>query len=79
MKKYNIGDRFKWKEGQCVTNEFKNDIYELDYDKERECYFVKTIYSDNEDYGYFVGDDYYPRLTYDEICEIIDEDLIKIN
>lgn len=74
MKKYKVGDKFVWKEGRCCIDFYKNDEYELRYDEKNNTYLLATVYTDCEDY-----DEFQVNKTYEEICDIIDEDLDLIN
>lgn len=74
MGKYEIGDKFMWREECLFTEAYKNDIYELRYDEEDHIYYVATIYSDNEDDMPFIRNEN-GNLSYEEICMIIDEEL----
>ena len=74
MSKYEIGDKFMWKEECLYTKAYRNDIYELRYDEEDHIYYVATIYSDNkDDMPYLRNEGGY--FSYEEICMIIDEEL----
>ena len=71
MYNYKIGDKFKWKEGECCIESFLNDVYEL-AQRENGDYYVKTIYSEYNDY------EDWDENSYEEICKHIDRDLEKI-
>ena len=74
MGRYEIGDKFMWKEECLYTKAYRNDIYELRYDEEDHIYYVATIYSDNgDDMPYLKNEGGY--FSYEEICMIIDEEL----
>lgn len=74
MGKYEIGDKFMWREECLCIEKYRNDIYELRYDEEDHIYYVATIHSDYEDdMPYIRNED--GDLSYEEICMIIDEDL----
>ena len=75
MKKYKVGDKFKWKEGKCFEEDYSDDIYEL-AQKENGDYYVKTIYSFYNDYDDWTDNRY--GDSYEEICKHIDRDLEKI-
>lgn len=72
MYNYKVGDKFKWKEGRCFEEDYKNDIYEL-AQREDGDYYVKTIYSWYNDY-----EDWTDNKSYEEICEKIEKNLKKI-
>lgn len=72
--KYKVGDKFVWKEGRCYIDFYKNDEYELRYDEKNDTYSLTTVYSDCGDY-----DEFQVNKTYEEICDLIDEDLDLIN
>ena len=75
MKKYKVGDKFKWKEGCCFIEDYSDDIYEL-AQKDNGDYYVKTIYSF---YNYYKDwDDNRYGNSYEEVCEKIDRNLEKI-
>ena len=73
MGRYEIGDKFMWKEECLYTKAYRNDIYELRYDEEDHIYYVATIYSDNEDDMPYLRNE--GGFSYEEICMMIDEDL----
>ena len=76
--KYEIGDKFMWREECLYIEEYRNDVYELRYDEEDHIYYVATIYSDDEDYTPYIGNEY-SDLSYEEICMMIDKDLKLIS
>lgn len=75
MYNYKVGDKFKWRENACFIKEFLNDIYEL-AQKENGDYYVKTVYSKENDYMDWDSNRY--GVSYEKICERIHYDLIKI-
>ena len=75
MYNYKVGDRFRWKEGKCFTEDYSDDIYEL-AQKDNGDYYVKTIYSFYNDYEDWTDNRY--GDSYEDICERIDKDLEKI-
>ena len=78
MNRYEIGDKFMWRE-ECLNIEaYRNDIYELRYDEEDHIYYVATVYSDVEDDMPYIGNEDCD-LSYEEICMMIDEDLELIS
>ena len=72
MYNYKVGDKFKWKEDKCFVKDYSDDIYEL-AQKDNGDYYVKTIYSFYNDY-----EDWADNNSYEDLCEIIDKDLEKI-
>ena len=42
MKKYKVGDKFRWKKGRCFNEYYLNDIYELAQRKDGD-YYVTTF------------------------------------
>lgn len=78
MSRYEIGDKFMWRE-ECLSIEaYRNDVYQLKYDEEDHIYYVATIYSDDDDYEPYIGNED-GDLSYEEICMMIDEDLELIS
>ena len=74
MGRYEIGDKFMWREECLAIETYRNDVYELRYDEEDHIYYVATIYSDNgDDMPYLKNEGGY--FSYEEICMIIDEEL----
>ena len=74
MGRYEIGDKFMWREECLYIKAYRNDIYELRYDEEDHIYYVATIYSDDEDDMPYLGNED-GDFSYEEICMMIDEDL----
>ena len=75
MKKYKVGDKFKWKECKCFMEDYSDDIYELAQNDNGD-YYVKTIYSFYNDYEDWTDNRY--GNSYEDICERIDKELEKI-
>ena len=73
MYDYKIGDKFRWRKEACFVKEFLNDVYEL-AKRDGGDYYVKTIYSEENDYK-----DWDDNNSYEEICKDIDRDLEKID
>lgn len=77
MYNYKVGDKFRWRKSQCFTKEFLNDVYEL-AQKENGDYYVKTVYSETGDYRDWSDGNLDYVHSYKEICEEINDSLIKI-
>ena len=71
MSKYEIGDKFMWREECLAIETYRNDVYELRYDEEDHMYYVVTVYSDDEDYMPYIRNEN-GDLSYEEVCIIID-------
>lgn len=76
MYDYKVGDKFMWKKDVCFIESFLNDVYELAQRKNGD-YYVKTIYSEYNDYSDWKENKH--GDSYEDICEIIDRDLKKID
>ena len=69
--KYKVGDRFVWKMTPPLE-EYKNDIYELNYNEFKDLYVLETLYTETGDYSI------YSYGKYRDIEALIDSNFKKM-